>query len=275
MRFALAGSSSNHQSIGVRKNHGSSAAVRMCSTSRKSTFAQATSSARPATSPTKSSSERDRQPDRRARSGTKTSDEDDQDRDHHGERHRLRRDHRERDELAREPHLLDQLGAVDHRARGRLQRDARRRASRRAPPAGRSGSAGSWCSVQSSAEDDQVDTKQDERVQERPGDAEDRALVLRLEVPPEEVGEELAVAQEIGVDRHRASVRAACDKRPSRQTEHDDGAPSAEIELEPEKHDEGRIESRLNPASLGRPDYGHARRRPSHRKRGNNRSHQR
>jgi len=40
-----------------------------------------------------------------------------------------------------------------------------------------------------------VDAEQHERIQERPEDAEERALVLRLEVPAEEVGEELAVAQ--------------------------------------------------------------------------------
>ena len=52
-------------------------------------------------------------------------------------------------------------------------------------------------------EDEQVDAEQHERIEERPDDAEHRALVLRLEVPPEEVREQLAVAEEIGVDRHR------------------------------------------------------------------------
>ena len=55
-------------------------------------------------------------------------------------------------------------------------------------------------------EDDEVDAEQNERVQERPEDAEQRSLVLRLEVPAEEIREELAVAQEIGVDRHRRAL---------------------------------------------------------------------
>ena len=55
-------------------------------------------------------------------------------------------------------------------------------------------------------EDDEVDAEQDERIQQRPRDAEQRALVLRVEVPPEEVREELAVAQQVGVDRHRPEV---------------------------------------------------------------------
>ena len=37
---------------------------------------------------------------------------------------------------------------------------------------------------------------------ERPDDAERRALVARLQIAPEEVPEELAVAVEVGVDRH-------------------------------------------------------------------------
>ena len=45
------------------------------------------------------------------------------------------------------------------------------------------------------AEDEQVDAEQDERVQQRPEDAEQRALVLRLEVAAKEVREELAVAK--------------------------------------------------------------------------------
>ena len=55
-------------------------------------------------------------------------------------------------------------------------------------------------------EDDQVDAQEHERIEERPEDPEQRSLVFRLEVPPEEVGEELAVAQEVGVDRHRRAL---------------------------------------------------------------------
>src|SRR5207244_3993242 len=59
-------------------------------------------------------------------------------------------------------------------------------------------------------EDEQVDPEQDERVHERPRDAEDGALVLRLEVAPEEVPEELAVPEEICVDGHgRGKCRPA------------------------------------------------------------------
>ena len=72
--------------------------------------------------------------------------EDDQDPDHDDERHRLRRDHRERDELAREPHLLDQLARCRSSSAPPSAARPRRRASRRDPRAGRSGSAGSTCS---------------------------------------------------------------------------------------------------------------------------------
>jgi len=51
-------------------------------------------------------------------------------------------------------------------------------------------------------EDEQVDTEQDQRIEERPEDAQQRSLVLRLEVTAEQVGEELAVANEVGVHRH-------------------------------------------------------------------------
>jgi hypothetical protein len=55
-------------------------------------------------------------------------------------------------------------------------------------------------------EDDEVHAEQDERVEQRPDDAEDRPLVLRLEVAAEEIREQLAVAVEIGVDRHRREL---------------------------------------------------------------------
>src|SRR4051812_15509335 len=51
---ALAGRSAKRQRIGVTKNHGRSAAARMCSTSRKRTLRHATISARPVTSAAKS-----------------------------------------------------------------------------------------------------------------------------------------------------------------------------------------------------------------------------
>ena len=60
--------------------------------------------------------------------------------------------------------------------------------------------------LEDQSENDQVDAQQDERVEERPENAEQRSLVLRLEVPAEEVREELAVAEEIGVDRHRRAL---------------------------------------------------------------------
>jgi plasmid stability protein len=56
--------------------------------------------------------------------------------------------------------------------------------------------------VPEDAEDERVDPHEDERVRERPRDAEHRAAVLRVQVAPEEVPEELAVAVEVGVDRH-------------------------------------------------------------------------
>ena len=197
--------SSNDQRIGVRKNHGRSAAVRMCSTSRKSTFRHATSSARPATKPAKSTASGIAGQTVARASGHEDEREDDEDREHHRERDRLRRDHRERDELAREADLLDQLGAVDHRARRRLQRD------REEDPAGEAGEqvervVRDAAVLDQHPEDDEVDAEQDERIQQRPGDAEHRALVLGLEIAPEEVREQLAVAEQVGVDRHRPEV---------------------------------------------------------------------
>jgi hypothetical protein len=55
-------------------------------------------------------------------------------------------------------------------------------------------------------EDDEVNAQQHQRIEQRPEDPEEGSLVLRLKVPPEEIGKELAVAQEIGVDRHRREL---------------------------------------------------------------------
>ena len=56
--------------------------------------------------------------------------------------------------------------------------------------------------LQQHAEDEQVDEHQHDRVRERPGEPEHRALVLRAQVAAEEAAEELAVADEVGVNRH-------------------------------------------------------------------------
>ncbi len=103
-------------------------------------------------------------------------------------------------------HLLDQLRAVDHRAGARLQRD------REEDPAGDPGQQvervvrHAGVVVEDHAEHEQVHGHQRERVDERPEDAERRSPVFRLEVALEEVREELAVANEIGVHRHERSV---------------------------------------------------------------------
>jgi hypothetical protein len=55
---------------------------------------------------------------------------------------------------------------------------------------------------QEDAEDDEIDHHQRKRVDERPGDAEHRPAVTRVEVAPEQVREELSVPNEVGVHRH-------------------------------------------------------------------------
>jgi hypothetical protein len=53
-------------------------------------------------------------------------------------------------------------------------------------------------------EDQEIDSHEEDRVRERPRNAEQRAAVLRLDVPAEEVPEQLAVADQIAVyRRHR------------------------------------------------------------------------
>ena len=56
--------------------------------------------------------------------------------------------------------------------------------------------------LQHHAEDEQVDEHQHDRVRERPGEAEHRALVLRPQIAAEEAAEELAVAEEVEVGGH-------------------------------------------------------------------------
>jgi hypothetical protein len=56
--------------------------------------------------------------------------------------------------------------------------------------------------VQDHAEDEEVDGHQQERIGDRPDDAERRAAVFRLKVAAEEVPEQLAVAVDVGVRAH-------------------------------------------------------------------------
>ena len=52
------------------------------------------------------------------------------------------------------------------------------------------------------AEDEQVDAHQDERWDQHPHHAEDGALVAGVQIPSEQASEQLAVADQIRVDRH-------------------------------------------------------------------------
>ena len=185
--------------------------------SRRMTFRQAATSATPATKPAKSTASGIASHTVSRAPGTKIEREHDQDREHHRERDRLGRDDREGDELAREAHLLDQLGAVDHRARARLERDGEEE------PAGDPGEQVErvvrdlLLLVPDQAEDEQVDRHQRQRVDERPDDTERRAAVLGVEVAPEEIREELPVADEIGVDGHPRQCRGARRRHPRRR----------------------------------------------------------
>ena len=69
--------------------------------------------------------------------------------------------------------------------------------------------------LQHDAEDEQVDEHQDDRVRERPGEAEHRPLVLGAQVAAEEAAEELAVAEEVEVRRHPKLVYGAAHSPPA------------------------------------------------------------
>ena len=72
--------------------------------------------------------------------------------------------------------------------------------------------------LQHDAEDEQVDEHQDDRVRERPGEAEHRPLVLGAQVAAEEAAEELAVAEEVEVRRHPELVYGAAVPPPAFRT---------------------------------------------------------
>ena len=60
--------------------------------------------------------------------------------------------------------------------------------------------------LQQHREDDRVDAHEDDRKHERPAEPEHGAAVLHAQLSPEEVEEEIAVAKEVGVERHGRSV---------------------------------------------------------------------
>src|SRR6266540_1269419 len=145
--------------------------------------------------------ERQCEPLRSARAGQEYEAEYEQDREHHDIRHEIRADDRERDELAREARLADQRCVVEHRARARLHR-RREENPRREPREQVERVVRDVLRPPEDAEDEQVDAHQDERRHQHPDDAEQRALVLRLQVAPEEVSEQLPVGDQLRVDRH-------------------------------------------------------------------------
>ena len=60
--------------------------------------------------------------------------------------------------------------------------------------------------LQHHAENEQVDEHQNDRMGQRPDEPEHGALVFGAQVPAEEAAEELVIAEEIGVDRHRCRL---------------------------------------------------------------------
>src|SRR5581483_6683720 len=182
----------------VRKNHGTSRAATMNSTSRKSTLSDAVASASPETRASTSIAS-----GIASSSVARKRDEihDEQDDEHRREAYEMRADDRERHELARETNLPDEIRVVEHRASRRLQCCGEERPHREsgeeeqrivAPVRERR--------LPHDAEHEQVYAHQHDRIHDRPEHAERRAAVLRLEVTAEQIPEQLAVANEIGVD---------------------------------------------------------------------------
>ena len=153
--------------------------------------------------------ERDREPDRVARLGDLPEAQHDDDAEHHREAHEVRADDRERDELAREAHLADEVRVLEEAPRRRLRR--RREEHPRGKPAQEEEPvvvAPDLGDAPEHREDEQVDEHEDERVQERPSEPEDGAAVLRADVAPKEAPEELAIANYVGVNGHAEQSRA-------------------------------------------------------------------
>ena len=144
-------------------------------------------------------------PERRSRLGKEDQVHRDDDREHHEQRDGVRRDDREREQLPGEAHLLDEA---------RLAEQARARALNRPleeHPGHEPGEQEERVVVdidglQQHREDDRVDAHQDERQDERPAEPEHGAAVLHAQLPAKEVEEEIAVTEEVGVERHGRSV---------------------------------------------------------------------
>ncbi len=139
-------------------------------------------------------------------------DDDDQ---HDHEAHQVRCHDRQRDELPREAHLADEVRVLEQAPRRRLRCRGEEHPGgqpaeqeqpvvaalhRRDPPEQR--------------EHEQVDRHEDQRVQERPREPEDRAAVLRPKIAAKEAPEKLAIADDVRVDAHRRlSLRGPLARR--------------------------------------------------------------
>ena len=115
----------------------------------------------------------------------------------------MRADDRERHELAGKADLADEVRVVEHRACRRLQRCGEERPDRKP------GEQEQWvmaavCErrLPHDAEHEQIDAHEHDRIHDRPEHAERRAPILRLQVAAEEIPEQLAIAQDVGVDVH-------------------------------------------------------------------------
>ena len=154
--------------------------------------------------------ERDRQPDRVAGLRDLPQAQRHHQAEHHGEAHEVRPHDRERDELTRKAHLADEVGVLEQRPRRGLRR--RREEHPRGKPAEEEEPVVVTPDLgdpPEHREHEQVDEHQDERVQERPPEPEERAAVLRADIAAKEAPEQLAIANYVGVNGHREQSRAA------------------------------------------------------------------
>ena len=142
-------------------------------------------------------------------SGRRQRLEDHDDAEHDRERDEIRADDRERHELAGEADLADEIRVLQEAPRGSLRRgreeDPGGQATQQEEPVVVAADLGD---APENGEDEQVHEHEDERVEERPAEPEDRAAVFARDVAAEEASEELAMTNYVGVNGHRGESRA-------------------------------------------------------------------
>ena len=181
--------------------------------SRNRTVVDASTIENPVTSAVERNEQRQCSPEGRPRLRDEDQVQREDDREHDEHRHEVRGDDRDREQLPRQAHLLHEARLAEQARAGHLDRGLEEDPDEKAAQE-EERIVVDRDRAHHDREDQPVREHEHDRVDQRPGDPERGASVLHAQLAPEQVQEQVAIAEEVRVNRHSGPVYADVSSRP-------------------------------------------------------------